>query len=83
MVSGDIILLDCKRIVVPGTAVANLLRRLHVGHCGHDKTLELTQSLFYWPDMGNDINTFTSECRECMIGIKIEISNSIKTRQIC
>ena len=48
-VSEDIILLDCKRIVVPGTAVSSILGRLHVGHCGQDKTLKLAQSLFYWP----------------------------------
>ena len=43
-VSEDIILLDCKRIVVPGMAVSSILRRLHVGHCGQDKTFKLAQS---------------------------------------
>ena len=46
-VSEDIILLDSKIIVVPSASVPHLLRRLHTGHCGHDKTLKLAQSLFY------------------------------------
>ena len=54
-VSENLILLDCKRIVVPSDGVSSLLRRLHTGHCGQDKTLKLAQSLFYWPGMNNDI----------------------------
>ena len=46
-VSENIILLDSKRIVVSSASVPTLLRRLHTGHCGQDKTLKLAQSLFY------------------------------------
>ena len=78
-VSEDIILLDSKRIVVPSASVPHLLCRLHTGHCGHDKTLKLAQSLFYWPGMSNDIKTFISSCRECFAKLPSQSSNPYVT----
>ena len=78
-VSENLILLDCKRIVVPSDSVSPLLRRLHMGHCGQDKTLKLAQSLFYWPGMNNDIKTFISSCRECFAKLPSQSSNPCVT----
>ena len=78
-VSENMILLDSKRIVVPSASVPILLRRLHTGHCGQDKTIKLAQSLFYWPGMNNDIKTFVSSCRECFAKLPSQSSNPCVT----
>ena len=78
-VSENFILLDSKRIVAPSDSVPHLLRRLHTGHCGQEKTLKLAQSLFYWPGMNNDIKTYVSSCRECFAKLPSQCSNPCVT----
>ena len=81
-VSENIILLDCKRIVVPSASVTHILRRLHAGHCGQDKAHNLAQSLFYWPGMGKDIKTFISSCREGFAKLPSQSSNPCVTEPL-
>ena len=64
-VQDDIVLLDAKRIVLPKDCIRPILKRLHEGHPGQEKSLRLASSLFYWPGFTNDVKTFVSSCSEC------------------
>ena len=66
-VTEGVILLDAKRIVVPRAAVKSILARLHAGHPGINKSLQLAQKLFYWPGQNNDVKTcllYTSDAAD-------------------
>ena len=35
------------------------------GHMGMDKTMELVEQNFYWPEMANDIKDYVRSCEDC------------------
>ena len=54
-----------QRLVVPKPARKRILRALHAGHCGFDKTLALAKSIVYWPELSNHIRTVCDSCVQC------------------
>ena len=52
---------------------------MHSGHPGQEKTLKLTQSLFYWPGMTNDIRTFVELCKACFRNLPSLPANPVST----
>eukprot|EP00095_Tigriopus_kingsejongensis_P005672 snap_masked-scaffold377_size191454-processed-gene-0.8 protein:Tk05672 transcript:snap_masked-scaffold377_size191454-processed-gene-0.8-mRNA-1 annotation:"PREDICTED: uncharacterized protein K02A2.6-like" len=57
--------LDGCRLIVPPQARRDVLRRLHLAHCGISKTYENAKQLYYWYGMKNDISRLVSGCDSC------------------
>ena len=60
------ILVKGERLVIPSTMQADLLQRLHEGHCGISKCRELARMSVWWPSVSNDIKDFISRCSFCL-----------------
>ena len=52
-------------MVVPAGARAELLRRLHKSHLGENATKRRARELFYWPNMGQQIEDLIRRCQAC------------------
>jgi len=78
-VDGAFVMLDGSRIVVPKSAVKDVLARLHSGHPGQEKTMKLCQVLFYWPGMTNDIRTYIESCQACFRQLPSQQTNPMST----
>ena len=63
--SSDLVFIDSTRVVVPIPFRTTILKALHKGHCGMNKTQQLAQRLVWWPDMNNDINNHIRGCDAC------------------
>ena len=66
--SDNVLLTYPGRIVVPVRALARILEKLHLSHCGETKTLRQAQSLYHWPGMAVDVrNTIRIQpCQELL-----------------
>ena len=60
-----LVVLDGHKVVVPLAARREILRLLHLPHCGEIKTLTTARQLYYWPGMSNSIRQVTRECQSC------------------
>lgn len=63
-VSDSLLFLDNK-IVVPQELRKEMLKLLHEGHFGIEKTKSRARQIFYWPRMTYDIESFIKDCRIC------------------
>ena len=63
--SNDLIVLDATRIFVPPQERANILKTLHISHCGYGKTYALAKQLYYWPNLKRDIMGVVDRCQAC------------------
>jgi len=58
-----------KRIIVPPTLKANILKSFHDtptnGHQGFEKTLEKLKRFYWWPNMRNDVDNYIRSCDTC------------------
>ena len=61
----DLVMYNCRRLVVPGPARNAILRALHTSHSGHTKTRQLATQLYFWPGMLNDIAQTIDACEAC------------------
>ena len=61
-----LVVLDGSRVVVPRAARQEVLRLLHLPHCGLPKTYMQGRQLFYWPIMKNDIKQALQRCEVCL-----------------
>ena len=52
--------------MIPSTMQADLLQRLHEGHCGISKCRERARMSVWWPSVSNDIKDFISRCSFCL-----------------
>ena len=60
-------LLFCKdRILVPPKMKKEILRILHEGHMGIDKTRARARDILYWPGMSQDIEDLIQKCDICI-----------------
>lgn len=55
-----------NRIVVPTVLQPEILKRLHTGHMGMEKTKRRARNIIYWPNMNRDIDEIISQCNTCM-----------------
>ena len=62
---GDGIILKDRRIVVPLTMRSNLVRKMHAGHMGIEKTKQLARQYYYWPGMDEEIEIWIRRCSTC------------------
>lgn len=53
------------RIIIPASARAGILERLHIPHQGVIKTLLQAKRLYYWPGMANEIKQVIQACFAC------------------
>ena len=53
------------QIWVPKGARLDLMSRIHASHDGETKTLALTRSLYYWPQMVMDLKAMVWACPQC------------------
>lgn len=51
------------KIVVPHSLRVEMLKLLHEGHVGIDKSKSRARQVFYWRGMGRDIESFNKKCR--------------------
>ena len=63
--SNDLVFMNSTRVVVPAPFRSKMLRALHRGHCGINKTHQLAQRLVWWPSMMNDISVHVKGCDAC------------------
>ena len=54
-----------SRILIPPTMHKELLKHLHIGHQGIEKTRMLARETIYWPDMNKDIEKLCQNCTVC------------------
>ena len=60
-----LILLEARRIYVPHSARPTILRQLHEGHCGLQKTWESAKTMFFWPGLKESIKQQVQTCEQC------------------
>ena len=60
-----LVILDGRRIVVPGTQRKNILDALHIAHCGIFKSRQHAKALYYWPGLNMDIKNIVDACDAC------------------
>lgn len=62
----DGLLLKGDQIVIPTRLRKELLRILHEGHLGIEKTRRLARQTVYWPGMNCDIAAMINDCATCL-----------------
>lgn len=66
---------DCimvgERVVVPKNFRKRLLKDLHKGHPGIERTKAIARSYVYWPGIDQDIKKFVQECNQCACAAKM------------
>ena len=63
--SDDVLITYRRRIVVPVSAWARILEKLHASHCGETKTIRYARSLYHWPGMAVDVRNTVCTCQPC------------------
>lgn len=61
-----------RQILIPDSMTADILRQLHVGHQGIEKTRRLARESVYWTKMNEDIERV---CRSCTVCAKHQDAN--------
>ena len=64
-VHNGLVLLDCRRIVVPAGARQTVLESLHAGHQGARRTFDHAALFLHWPLMQRDIEAMCESCEAC------------------
>jgi len=58
-----------KRIIVPSSIKARILKSFHdgptSGHQGVDRTLEKLKRYYWWPNMSKDVHNYVLSCKIC------------------
>ena len=54
-----------KRIIIPKRLQRSVLKKLHVGHMGLQRTKALARSYMWWPNIDNDIDEANYSCTNC------------------
>ena len=50
------------RLLVPKRLQSQILKLLHLGHCGIQKLKQLAQSFVYWPIIDSDVENLSITC---------------------
>ncbi|XP_065219763.1 uncharacterized protein K02A2.6-like [Planococcus citri] len=54
-----------ERVYIPSTLRQRILRELHQGHLGIEKTKALARSFVYWPGLDKEIASLVADCARC------------------
>lgn len=54
-----------RQVLIPETVRPEILKQLHVGHQGVEKTYRLARESVYWPRLHRDIQCLVNGCPEC------------------
>ena len=54
-----------NQVVIPSTVRDDILRQLHEGHQGIDKTRRLARASVFWPGINRDIERLCKACEHC------------------
>jgi transposase InsO family protein len=60
-----LLLVDCRRIIVPKESRSSILSAVHQAHPGLQRSLSLARRHYVWPGMRNDIAQAVSACDQC------------------
>ena len=60
-----LLLIDNERIFVPEILRQEILKRIHMGHPGRNKSLRFSRRFFYWPGLSQDIVNQIDKCEVC------------------
>ena len=60
-----LLLVDCKRILVPKASRPTILKAIHQAHPGLQRSLSLGRRHYVWPGMRNDIAQVVAQCDQC------------------
>ena len=78
--NNGLIVLDASKLFIPEIARQDLLDKLHSGHTGINKTLNLARNHFWWKNMNQDIKNHISLCDACTdFSPKVKASPMIST----
>lgn len=65
-------LFECKnllflenKLIVPRNLRQEMIKLLHEGHLGIEKTKSQARKVFYWPGISVDIDTYIKKCKTC------------------
>ena len=62
----DGILLKNNRLVIPFAWRSDILQKLHLNHCGIEKTKANARTTVFWPGMNKHIEDMVSCCEKCL-----------------
>jgi hypothetical protein len=62
----DGILLKDNRLVIPSAWRKDILLKLHISHCGIEKTKANARMTVFWPGMTTHIEDIVSSCEKCL-----------------
>lgn len=61
----DNLLFMDNKIIVPFKLRKEMLKLIHEGHLGIEKTKARARSIFYWPGQASDIESYIKSCQIC------------------
>ena len=62
----DGILFHNSKVIVPVELCGDMLKRIHEGHLGMDKSKSLARTTLYWPGRSRDIENMIARCATCI-----------------
>jgi transposase InsO family protein len=60
-----LLLVDCRRIIVPKESRSSILKAIHQAHPGLQRSLSLARRHYVWPGMRTDIAQTVADCDQC------------------
>lgn len=78
----DGILLKDNRLVIPLAWRTDILQKLHLSHCGIEKTKANARTTVFWPGMNKHIEDMVSCCEKCLKYQSKQTKEPMQTRQI-
>ncbi|MCP4349405.1 MAG: hypothetical protein GY795_28325, partial [Desulfobacterales bacterium] len=76
MSDSDGILLYGDRIIVPLTSQKEILKIIHIGHPGTNRSLELYSDAYFWPGRTERVKESMKRCRQCSLTRKNAITHN-------
>lgn len=55
-----------NKLVIPKMLRKKMLKKLHTGHFGIEKSKARARKIFYWPNLSSDVQKFVSSCEVCL-----------------
>ena len=62
---GNLLIVDNRKIIIPKSCRQEIIKKLHKGHGGMERTYKTAKDIYYWPSLKNDIKIFVDACVEC------------------
>ena len=59
------VLFKGRQVLIPETLRQDILKQLHTGHLGIEKTRRLARESVYWPNINKDIEQLVKTCSAC------------------